>query len=400
MRVRRGLSALFAIATAVALTSAVAASAAPGGSWDEVPSPHVSSNASDITAMVSTGTSTWAFGWTRAYVGGTFEWRVWGEQWDGSSWTRLLTMRDVETAPAQDFLYGADGTSDTDMWVVGRSLNNSSQRIGQLLIEHWDGQNWTIDNSSPTPGLGSALLAIDARTESDVWAVGETHYPNGSDYNGFVLHRTNLGWAEVPFNPVVPGCKPGFRGELNAVDAVAADDVYVAGWCQSQPVGPPHGFVMHWDGQAWTLTLRAEGKTALRELATGPDGQVWVAGNRDGGNPTYPIVYHGTAAAGWTQVPVRHGAALNGTIDALAVSDKGVVIAGQLGDNRGIQPTQTYALRLGADGRWRKEPVNAVGAVYARAHAMAVEPGGTEWIGGVAVGGTHLDPVSMLARRN
>lgn len=156
---------------------------------------------------------------------------------------------------------------------------------------------------------------------------------------------------------------------------------------------------MHWDGHEWSLTLRAPAHSVLRKLAVGADGEVWVAGNRSGSSATYPIVWHGVVAAGWTSVPVRHSPSFSGPIDALSVSSKGVVIAGQLSDPHVSPPATTYALRLGDDGTWRKEPTLPNGSGYARVHAAAVEPSGTEWLGGTAVGGTRLDPQSLLLRR-
>jgi hypothetical protein len=387
------------MAAVVFATTATIASAAPAAPWVETPHAHVGTNANEIHAMVATGDDdVWAFGFDRAYVGGAFEWRVLGLHWNGFEWTRVNTL-DRETAPAQDFIWGADASGPNDVWIVGSSKISGGSAQTRTLVEHWDGENWSIDNTVTEPGARPTLLAVSARTPNDVWAVGETVRVGVSDYSGYVVHRTATGWVEVPFTHAdVPGCTVNSRGELNAVEAVAENDVYVAGWCANR------GFVKHWNGTAWSLTLTAPDGSQLRELAVAPDGAVWVAGNRDSDSGVipgaFPLVFHGNAASGWTRVPVRHGATFGGSIDSLLATAKGVVIAGQLSDPR-VSPSPpqiTYALRLGPDGKWRKEAtVPQTG--YARVHAAAVEPDGTEWLGGTAVGGQRLDPQSLMLTR-
>jgi hypothetical protein len=277
---------------------------------------------------------------------------------------------------------------------VGSSLNNSSERRVRTLAEHWDGANWSIDSTVPSPGGNATLLAASAVSANDVWAVGEAYLGLG-DYDGIVVHRGPGGWAQIPFDAAgIPGCPKYGRSELDAVKAVGPNDVYVAGWCQSR------AFVEHWDGLAWTLTLQAPARSAFYEIDTAPDGDVWVAGNRDlDSGFLHPIVYHGRAATSWTQVPVRHSMQLAGNVDALLVASDGVTIAGQLTDPHG-NPTQTWALRY-AGGKWHKQPTTPNGGEgYARVHAGTVQPGGDQWLGGTTVGGaSSLDPQSLVLRR-
>ena len=392
-----------AFAVVVALAGATAASGAtPTHSWAETTSPHVSGNASEIYAMVATGTNdVWAFGYDRANIAGTFEWRVLGERWNGSTWTRLNTL-DRETAPAHDFIYGATASGPSDVWIVGHSDTAVANQTSRNLVEHWNGAVWSIDNSVPDPGLRRGLLAASADSAADVWAVGYVTTGDGPDYNAQVLHRANGTWAQVPFTLTVPGCNQHARGELDAVDAISATDVYVSGWCQSQPIGRERGFVAHWNGASWSLALRADGASELTELATAPNGDIWVAGSthfRGDNDAVYPLVFHGNATDGFTAVPVRHSPHFGGTVDSLTVTNVGVVIAGQLTDPR-TNPSQTYALRLRAsDNTWVQEPIHPTAGGYARIHAAAAEAGGQLWVGGTTVGGPSLDVQAFMAKR-
>ena len=400
---RRVVGRIAALAVTTFVLSTVGVASAAPTAWHEVTSPHVSGNASEIYAMTATGADdVWAFGYDRANIAGTFEWRVLGQHWDGTQWTRLNTL-DRETAPAHDFIYGASATATDDVWIVGQSDTSVGSSVSRNLVEHWDGAHWSIDDSVPDPGVRRGLLAVSARTRTDVWAVGNGTLTGRSDYNGFVVHRSAAGWAQVPFALTVPGCNRAARGELEAVSAVAAHDVYVAGWCQSQPIGDHRGFVAHYDGAGWSLVLESQRNSELTQLSVAPGGEVWVGGSAiaHGPNPAeYPLIWHGTALRGWTSVPVRHSLTFQGPLGALSVSAAGVFIAGQLADPHAA-PFVSYALRLGADGHWHKEPVVPSGAFgYARLHAAAAEPTGTLWLGGTAVGGSTPDVQSLLARRD
>ena len=65
----------------------------------------------------------------------------------------------VETSPSvlnsdglyDDPLYGVSGLSTKDAWAVGYTccVANGSQEYDDLLIEHWDGNAWTIASRSP-----------------------------------------------------------------------------------------------------------------------------------------------------------------------------------------------------------------------------------------------------------
>jgi hypothetical protein len=79
--------------------------------------------------------------------------RVLIEHWDGSSWTRVCcAWHGIPT--------GISAVSPTDAWISGL--------WGQL--RHWDGTSWT---RVPPVNRGAVqLLAVSARTATDVWTVG------------------------------------------------------------------------------------------------------------------------------------------------------------------------------------------------------------------------------------
>lgn len=115
-------------------------------------------------------------------------------------------------------LYGTDALGVDDIWAVGYSTEGLHD---EPLVEHNDGQGWSI---VPTPDLGdgqfgSALLAVDAVTPTDVWAVGG--YNDGGD--SLIMHWDGATWA------VVAHPTPGTLQRLYGVAAVAPDHVWALG---------------------------------------------------------------------------------------------------------------------------------------------------------------------------
>jgi hypothetical protein len=111
--------------------------------------------------------------------------------------------------PLQD----VDGTSQRDVWAVGyRILDNGQYLSFQSIIEHWDGQQWSLDINVP----GQALYGVKAVAPDDVWAVGT----DGTSQ--IILHWDGSAWSSVP----TPS--PG-EGALIDVDASGAADLWAAG---------------------------------------------------------------------------------------------------------------------------------------------------------------------------
>ena len=109
--------------------------------------------------------------------------------------------------------------------------------------------------SSPSPNLhGNTLNAVAAISDSDAWAVG---FQNDNQLNGsrtFTMHWDSQQWTVIP-SPN-PGSPPSCNGQnsgnmLNAVAAVASNDVWAAGFqfsCSSQ-LKP---MILHWNGVRWS----------------------------------------------------------------------------------------------------------------------------------------------------
>ena len=270
----------------------------------------------------------------------------------GDSWTSAHVGGDGQ------FFYDISGTSETDIWVVGRG------------ILHYDGTGWTpspiVDfageftavwaatpNSAFAGTMGGGVFQYDGtswkRTApesgyrvTDVWGL------SGSDVwvvdaGGFVRHWNGAAWQE----------STRFNGALSVVGGTSPTNVWVGGsnilarwngatWFSEDPattwIADPRGIWFSSTGAGWYVTprarlseLRADGWTIHWDSpgtfldVTGAGSDVWTCG-------TWSIVPHRSAGAWHTErLPRSEGCA---SMTARSVSD--VLVAGSMPTAPGI----------------------------------------------------------------
>ena len=108
----------------------------------------------------------------------------------------------------------------------------------------------------PTESVDTRIHDVAALSASDAWAVGTYRVPTAgnSEWFSYTLHWDGTSWQQVaaPSPPVAPGVR---MCELWAVAAIAANDVWAAGWKyiafpNNGHIGPQL-FVLRWDGSQW-----------------------------------------------------------------------------------------------------------------------------------------------------
>jgi hypothetical protein len=164
------------------------------------------------------------------------------EHFDGTRWTAYPLPN---IGLQENVLLGVSMPSDGRAWAVGYYV--SGQFLQQTLIEHFDGNVWSVV-PSPSPGaLQNILFGVTAITDADVWAVGARQNADGV-WHTLAEHWDGSAWAIV--NAVDD---PGASGSnFYAVKAVSSTDVYAVG--QQAGTGfPNRALIEHWDGQAWKV---------------------------------------------------------------------------------------------------------------------------------------------------
>ena len=229
-----------------------------GAQWSIIPSPGPGYVLYAVSALTSN--DVWAVG----YVGASGS-RTITEHWDGTQWNLVPSP---DTGAVNSYLYSVVAISHDDAWAVGYTTNAEHNQYG-LLIDHWDGAQWSLV-PVPNPGVDTNwLFGVDAISANDVWAVG-FYGENGVSSHSLTLHWDGAQWNLVP-TPDLPGSR-----HLIGVSARASNDVWAV-------TGAPTPQSIHWDGTQWTYFPMPQGPhpgyTYLTGVkATGPN-DAWAIGN-------------------------------------------------------------------------------------------------------------------------
>jgi hypothetical protein len=189
-----------------------------GTTWNQVssPNPGAENRLYGVKAINGNPNDVWAVGY---YLDNTALATL-NLHWDGSQWTHIPGLPASEGT--QYFLQSVDGTATNDVWAVGYTHTNSTNRYTTLIMR-WDGTQWSIVNS-PNPGMDNYLFAVDARAANDVWAVGSHQETEFDPNQTMAMHWDGTQWS------IVPTGNPGDANRLVGVVALAANDAWAVGW--------------------------------------------------------------------------------------------------------------------------------------------------------------------------
>jgi hypothetical protein len=185
-----------------------------GTTWSYVASPvslpHQNDRLTGIAA-ISVGNA-WAVGYTESLDGTVVDPLL--RHWNGTAWQSVTPPDPV---PGQTKFDAVSATSASNVWAVGSAGTHG-------LISHWNGQHW----SSTLLGTNE-LLAVDARTGTDAWAVGP--------------HSTTLRWNGHNWSAAVHPTAPYY---LSGIAFPSANRAFAIGTDSNN-----HNLVVVWNGQAW-----------------------------------------------------------------------------------------------------------------------------------------------------
>lgn len=192
---------------------------------------------------------------------------------------KIVSSPNVGTGTYGNQLNGVAVVSSNDVWAVGFSPHPSGTPlyIRQTLIEHWNGNHWSVVPSpNPAGKTWVVLNGVAAISANDIWAVGHSGDPSSIPLQTLTEHWDGTRWS------IIPSPSPGtYNGNvLNAVDGVAANDVWAVGWYQSGPTGQEGGaLTLHWDGKAWTVVPNSS-RWPLYGVTAISSNDVWAVGEQ------------------------------------------------------------------------------------------------------------------------
>ncbi len=264
-------------------TSDNTALASAGASdWSIVDSPNgpPSPTESDLYGATCVSASDcWAVGTYIAGLGNPQHTLV--EHWDGSSWT-IVNSPNTDSAQS-NFLSGVTCVSTSDCWAVG-SYGDIYQGPSpqQTLIEHWDGTSWAIV-SSPNPGttFDSPLVSVTCPSATDCWAVGSYYSYDRINHQTLALQTLIEHWDGNSWTIVSsPNTSSTQFNYLLSVSCVSQANCWAAGTYFTGSV--QQTLIEHWDGNSWTIASSPNTSATQFNLLYGvacvSTGDCWAAG--------------------------------------------------------------------------------------------------------------------------
>jgi hypothetical protein len=186
-----------------------------GSVWAPTPAPPIEGGeAHQVVAFAPN--DVWAVG-AREVEGGIEHDETMLLHWDGSVWT-------LQDNPATTFaqeVWAVDAISPSDIWAVGEQETGTGQRV---LTLHYDGSAWSVVPARNPGTAGQELVGVVAIATDDVWAVGT--YDDGIAEHPMAQHWNGTRWRLAPVQDAFGS--PAVDSLL-AVDASSRGDVWAVG---------------------------------------------------------------------------------------------------------------------------------------------------------------------------
>ncbi|HEX8077179.1 MAG TPA: hypothetical protein VF511_05145, partial [Chthoniobacterales bacterium] len=357
-------------------------------SWTVVDTPNPSSNNSHLKGIAAlTSSDVWAVGFYTDNAAGAF--LNLAMHWNGSSWT--ITPTPNPSQPNTDQLKKVAAVASNDVWAVGGH--------GLSVILRWNGAQWTqvprppVNFNAQYTNVAHDLDDIAAIASNDIWAVGWLDAQNGGSIT-LTMHWDGVQWTQIP-SPNVPMPSGSFYSQrLEAVTAIAPNDVWAVGFYR---VGnTEHPLSMRWNGTQWNLVPTPDGPPTpqapngdgwLHGIAAAGPNDIWAVGEYnkvDFNSFAKPFAMHWNGAS-WTVVlPPNPGylgvAPLNSVVargpnDFLAVGEV-------YNSNQGFN---TFVVRWNGS-TWTQVPSETpagTGTGWNQLHDVARDSSGGLWTAGV-----------------
>jgi hypothetical protein len=353
-----------------------------GTGWSVQPSYSFGSQ-DNILAGVSAASTTDAWAVGAYYPGSSNILNTLAEHFDGTRWTAFpLPNVGVE----ENVLLAVSMPHPRSAWASGYFVSGKFQQ--QTLIEHFDGNVWSVI-PSPSPGaLQNILYGIAAVSDSDVWAVGAEQDANGL-WHTLAEHWNGSAWTVV--NAVDAGVK---GNQFYAVKALASNNVYAVGQ-QAGSGFPQQALIEHWDGTAWSVVSSpADSASALPLGVTATASSLTLVGEQETDTAPYTNYVAASASRGLSiQSTPNAGTGENDLFAAATAADGSTWAVGW--DINTTSGNHDPLILQGTNGMWSLVSSPNLGTGFDSGFAaITAIPGGGLWAVGVT--GTSKSNYSTL----
>ncbi len=212
-----------------------------GTQWTIVNSPNVKGDQSTLSAVtVVSANDVWAVG--SSFNPKTNILQTLTERWSGTKWS---IVKSPDGSNPFNLLSGVTAVSTNDVWAVGDSYNPQTQ-VGQTLIEHWDGTQWSVV-PDPNAGADDDLFGVAAASTNDIWAVGISS--SGTAFQKTLIEH----WDGTQWSIVKSPSLKQHDNLLNGAAVVSANDIWAVGVSSTRTPSVNQTLTEHWNGTKWSI---------------------------------------------------------------------------------------------------------------------------------------------------
>jgi hypothetical protein len=250
-------------------------------------------------------------------------------------------------------LNAVDARTGTDAWAVGNFLGPNDDDGQVMLAEHWNGSAWS---QVPTPNVvrfDEKLNAVSAAAANDVWAVGSINQTSFKHTDPLAAHWDGTSWTIVP----TPATTGGAKSILFGVANLGGGNAWAVGRSEANRT-----LVEHWNGSAWTIVSTPDpvapaGSTfsgsTLTAVSARAANDIWAVGNfttiKGTNSSTFTLTMHWNGSA-WMIVPSPNPAiptptGVNQSLNGVVeISPNDAWAVGGTSDLTGFQPAKPITL--------------------------------------------------------
>jgi hypothetical protein len=258
-------------------------------------------------------------------------------------------------------LNDVEGLTTDDVWAVG--MANDSYDAKWPLIEHWDGQSWTVKSDRSLPG--EELAGVYPIAADDVWAAGFF------SRRPLLLHYDGQSWSMVPAPPTDSDTL------LKGISGTGPDDVWALGY---NYLSSWKTIVMHYDGQSWSLAPSPTPNTraVLYDVASISKTNAYAVGfsQLDTG-PYRPLVerWNGVAWRVLSHIPTKKG---NTSLAGATAVPGGIVAVGTGQPDPSLVRFKPFVIR-GGGSSWAVQQADSGPLRFNDLYDVAMLPSGDGW---------------------
>jgi hypothetical protein len=189
-----------------------------GSHWSIVPSPNPTGSSGTFLSGVSCPSTTSCFAVGSDTVPRTAAIGALVEHWDGNTWS-IMTSANL-TGSTQSYLFGVSCPSPNSCFAVG---SYSVSRTEKSLLERWNGSAWGVMNSPNRAGY-VALHGVSCPNTMNCYAVGYYENNNGPFPKGLVEH-----WVHGSPWSIMTSSNPSTDTELDGVSCPTTTRCFAVG---------------------------------------------------------------------------------------------------------------------------------------------------------------------------